>query len=119
MQLIIFSLEALRDRQAQTAVSIILRHSNEEGGHIAVLDVSEAFQILAPLVLPLYLAHAWQSEPNSCEAVRMVAVQVKGTHAAIAFVGRQGNFELRDCHEINVSNTSDIRTNCIVPFSVE
>jgi fumarate hydratase class II len=24
----------------------------------------------------------------------MVAVQVKGTHAAIAFVGRQGNFEL-------------------------
>ena len=25
----------------------------------------------------------------------------------------------RDCHEINVSNTSGIRTNCIVPFSVE
>jgi len=41
------------DRQAQRAVNLILRRSqtgsNEEGGHIAVLDVSEALQIVAPL----------------------------------------------------------------------
>ena len=30
-----------------------------------------------------------------------------------------GGGDLRDCHEINISNTSGIRTNCIVPFSVE
>jgi hypothetical protein len=29
------------------------------------------------------------------------------------------NQPLRDCHEINVSNISVIRMNCIVPFSVE
>ena len=31
----------------------------------------------------------------------------------------QQAIELRECHEINISNTSGIRTNCIVPFSVE
>ena len=30
-----------------------------------------------------------------------------------------GDLWHRDRHEINVSNTSGIRTNCIVPFSVE
>ena len=41
------------DRQAQRAVNVILKRSqtgsNEEGGQIAVLDVSEALQIVAPL----------------------------------------------------------------------
>ena len=32
--------------------------------------------------------------PTQCEAVTMVAVQVYGNHAAIAFAGSQGNFEL-------------------------
>jgi fumarate hydratase class II len=32
--------------------------------------------------------------PTQCEAVTMVAVQVHGNHAAIAFAGSQGNFEL-------------------------
>ena len=33
--------------------------------------------------------------PTQCEAVTMVAVQVHGNNAAIAFGGSQGNFELR------------------------
>jgi len=32
--------------------------------------------------------------PTQCEAITMVAVQVHGNHAAIAFAGSQGNFEL-------------------------
>jgi fumarate hydratase, class II len=32
--------------------------------------------------------------PTQCEAITMVAVQVHGNHAAIAFGGSQGNFEL-------------------------
>ncbi len=32
--------------------------------------------------------------PTQCEAMTMVAVQVHGNHAAIAFAGSQGNFEL-------------------------
>ena len=32
--------------------------------------------------------------PTQCEAVTMVAVQVHGNHAAVAFAGSQGNFEL-------------------------
>src|SRR5205807_7605092 len=32
--------------------------------------------------------------PTQCEAVTMVAVQVHGNNAAIAFAGSQGNFEL-------------------------
>jgi hypothetical protein len=33
-------------------------------------------------------------KPTQCEAMTMVAVQVHGNHAAIAFAGSQGNFEL-------------------------
>ncbi len=32
--------------------------------------------------------------PTQCEAMTMVAVQVHGNHAAVAFAGSQGNFEL-------------------------
>jgi len=32
--------------------------------------------------------------PTQCEALAMVAVQVMGNHAAVAFAGSQGNFEL-------------------------
>jgi fumarate hydratase class II len=32
--------------------------------------------------------------PTQCEAMTMIAVQVHGNHAAIAFAGSQGNFEL-------------------------
>src|SRR6202042_1473636 len=32
--------------------------------------------------------------PTQCEAMTMVAVQVHGNNAAIAFAGSQGNFEL-------------------------
>lgn len=32
--------------------------------------------------------------PTQCEAMTMVAVQVHGNHAALAFAGSQGNFEL-------------------------
>ena len=33
--------------------------------------------------------------PTQCEAMTMVAVQVHGNNAAIAFGGSQGNFEFR------------------------
>jgi nitrogen regulatory protein PII len=56
------------DRQAQRAVNVILKHSqsdsNEGGGHIAVLDVSEALQILAPLILPLYRVEETPRTPS-------------------------------------------------------
>jgi fumarate hydratase class II len=32
--------------------------------------------------------------PTQCEAVTMVAVQVRGNRAAISFAGSQGSFEL-------------------------
>ncbi|HKX31032.1 MAG TPA: lyase family protein, partial [Blastocatellia bacterium] len=32
--------------------------------------------------------------PTQCEAMTMIAVQIHGNHAAIAFAGSQGNFEL-------------------------
>jgi fumarate hydratase, class II len=35
-----------------------------------------------------------KANPTQCEAMTMVAVQVHGNHAAIAFAGSQGNFEL-------------------------
>ena len=36
----------------------------------------------------------WASNPTQCEALTMVAVQVFGNDAAVAFAGTQGNFQL-------------------------
>jgi fumarate hydratase class II len=42
--------------------------------------------------------------PTQCEAVTMVAVQVNGNHAAIAFAGSQGNFELNVFKPVMIHN---------------
>jgi fumarate hydratase class II len=42
--------------------------------------------------------------PTQCEAVTMVAVQVHGNHAAIAFGGSQGNFELNVFKPVIIHN---------------
>ena len=42
--------------------------------------------------------------PTQCEAVTMVAVQVNGNHAAIAFAGSQGNFELNVFKPVLIDN---------------
>src|SRR6516225_6134875 len=42
--------------------------------------------------------------PTQCEAVTMVAVQVHGNHAAIAFAGSQGNFELNVFKPVIIHN---------------
>jgi fumarate hydratase class II len=42
--------------------------------------------------------------PTQCEALTMVAVQVYGNHAAIAFAGSQGNFELNVFKPIMIFN---------------
>jgi len=42
--------------------------------------------------------------PTQCEAMTMVAVQVHGNHAAIAFGGSQGNFELNVFKPVMISN---------------
>ena len=42
--------------------------------------------------------------PTQCEAMTMVAVQVHGNHAAIAFAGSQGNFELNVFKPVMISN---------------
>jgi fumarate hydratase class II len=42
--------------------------------------------------------------PTQCEAMTMVAVQVHGNHAAIAFAGSQGNFELNVFKPVMIFN---------------
>ena len=42
--------------------------------------------------------------PTQCEALTMVAVQVHGNHAAIAFGGSQGNFELNVFKPVIIHN---------------
>jgi fumarate hydratase class II len=42
--------------------------------------------------------------PTQCEAMTMVAVQVYGAHAAIAFAGSQGNFELNVFRPVMIYN---------------
>jgi fumarate hydratase, class II len=42
--------------------------------------------------------------PTQCEAVTMIAVQVHGNHAAIAFAGSQGNFELNVFKPVLIHN---------------
>ncbi len=42
--------------------------------------------------------------PTQCEAMTMVAVQVHGTHPAIAFAGSQGNFELNVFKPVMIHN---------------
>ena len=42
--------------------------------------------------------------PTQCEALTMVAVQVHGNHAAIAFAGSQGNFELSVFKPVMIHN---------------
>jgi fumarate hydratase class II len=42
--------------------------------------------------------------PTQCEAMTMVAVQVHGDHAAIAFAGSQGNFELNVFKPVMIHN---------------
>ena len=42
--------------------------------------------------------------PTQCEALTMVAVQVHGNHAAIAFAGSQGNFELNVFKPVMIYN---------------
>ena len=42
--------------------------------------------------------------PTQCEAVTMVAVQVHGNHAAIAFGGSQGNFQLNVFKPVIIHN---------------
>ncbi len=42
--------------------------------------------------------------PTQCEALTMVAVQVTGCHAAIAFAGSQGNFELNVFKPVMIYN---------------
>ena len=42
--------------------------------------------------------------PTQCEAMTMVAVQVHGNHAAIAFAGSQGNFELNVFKPVMINN---------------
>ncbi len=42
--------------------------------------------------------------PTQCEAMTMVAVQVHGAHAAIAFAGSQGNFELNVFRPVMIYN---------------
>lgn len=42
--------------------------------------------------------------PTQCEAMTMVAVQVHGNHAAIAFAGSQGNFELNVFKPVMIYN---------------
>ncbi len=42
--------------------------------------------------------------PTQCEALTMVAVQVHGNHAAIAFAGSQGNFELNVFNPVLIFN---------------
>ena len=42
--------------------------------------------------------------PTQCEAMTMVAVQVHGNNAAIAFAGSQGNFELNVFKPVLIHN---------------
>ena len=42
--------------------------------------------------------------PTQCEAMTMVAVQVHGNNAAIAFAGSQGNFELNVFKPVMIYN---------------
>src|SRR5262249_55548888 len=42
--------------------------------------------------------------PTQCEALTMVCVQVHGAHAAIAFAGSQGNFELNVYRPVMIYN---------------
>src|SRR4029079_10602723 len=42
--------------------------------------------------------------PTQCEAMTMVAVQVHGNNAAIAFAGSQGNFELKVFKPVIIHN---------------
>jgi fumarate hydratase class II len=42
--------------------------------------------------------------PTQCEAMTMVAVQVHGNHAALAFAGSQGNFELNVFKPVMIYN---------------
>lgn len=42
--------------------------------------------------------------PTQCEALTMVAMQVHGNHAAIAFAGSQGHFELNVYKPVMISN---------------
>src|SRR5947209_1354114 len=42
--------------------------------------------------------------PTQCEALTMVAVQVHGNHAAVAFAGSQGNFELNVFKPVMIYN---------------
>ena len=42
--------------------------------------------------------------PTQCEAMTMVAVQVHGNHAAVAFAGSQGNFELNVFKPVMIHN---------------
>ena len=42
--------------------------------------------------------------PTQCEAMTMIAVQIHGNHAAIAFAGSQGNFELNVFKPVLIHN---------------
>src|SRR6202042_2039785 len=42
--------------------------------------------------------------PTQCEAMTMVAVQVHGNNAAVAFAGSQGNFELNVFKPVLIHN---------------
>ena len=63
--------------------------------------------------------------PTQCEAMTMVAVQVHGNHAAIAFAGSQGNFELNVFKPVMIFNFMHsvrlLADTCrmFVPFCVE
>ncbi len=62
--------------------------------------------------------------PTQCEAMTMVCVQVHGNHAAVAFAGSQGNFELNVFKPVMIHNIlqsirlladacDSFRSNCI------
>jgi fumarate hydratase class II len=62
--------------------------------------------------------------PTQCEAMTMVCVQVHGNHAAVAFAGSQGNFELNVFKPVMIHNIlqsirlladacNSFRSNCI------
>jgi len=53
--------------------------------------------------------------PTQCEAMTMIAVQVHGNNAAIAFAGSQGNFELKAANLAHTAHEdgSSLRDACL------
>jgi fumarate hydratase class II len=68
--------------------------------------------------------------PTQCEALTMVCVQVHGNHAAVAFAGSQGNFELNVYKPVMIHNIlqsirlladacDSFRSNCIAGLELD